>query len=522
MKFIIKTAMGLSLLFLSAACQPGGAPASAPPTLKPADNEPVEGGITSGGGGTLPSNPISVSDVYSVLERSKLALRLYVNSERFIRFEHPKGVERFFWGERNLATLLEQTDIDVLADKPCKDKFGRDVDASIYGSKENRICLSAFRIAPKLIEEIADKEINALILHELSHLLGATESEAVEIQKTAVYLSSDTDYKNLHNTLFFLPTEVETLEIAAGSIAKDAGKMAPAELEKALDDLQTKFDDFRWKDRFGRGYVTGLALFDREQTDYYHLQGMRLYWASVYARTLVPGPYQKASLERYNKVFQGAEEVTFAQAQRNGLGLSGTDNIFSEEKIKRLHSAKDVAALMRDFEDFLSEQWQYAAAFGFDSPMPVISNPLHLLKRNPFEPFFGTYKVTSHVCHTDLKNDPHYGEDVTGFELGVNSGRADWVDLKVLNANGYGTDLLGQNAQGVMEVSGDANFAQALKQDGSRWINNNGRGLRQKINRISKTPSGFVFVRGWDDTTMRREGIETNFYSCEYTLEKTK
>jgi hypothetical protein len=522
MKFFLKSSILFSLVLCAAACQPGGGPglSSGPAApLKPAGGQAAEGGITSGGGGTLPADPISVDYVYSVLEDSKLVLRLYVNFERSVPVRNPTGSGRFFWGDRNLATVLEETDIDVLRDKPCRDKFGNDVDASIYGSKPGRICLSAFRIAPKLIQETADKEINGLILHELSHLLGANEEEAVDLQKMAVILLRELNFKRIEGSFFTLPSEVESLESLADAIGEKAAKMKPDELDKKMNELEKGFSDYLFKERFG--FDEALALFDQEQSDYNRLQWTRLRLASIYAGSLAPGPYQKPQQEHYNRVFGGAEELTLAQAMKNGIGIEGRDNLFREEKIKRLHSASDVAALVNEMSEFLSEQWMYAAAIGYGDAMPIISNPLHRLKANPFANFIGKYKVTSHSCKNDWPRDPHLGEDLTGLEVSVDRVNSLRTEFQKISSHGYSTELLGQNADGVMQVSGDANSAQALKQSGTRWVNNNLRGLRATYNTIRKLPGGgFSYHMRWDDTKMTWTGIETNYYECEYNLEK--
>ena len=151
------------------------------------DNE-TEGGISAGGGGTLPANPIAVFQAKEIVGKAKQFLRLYFNYERryFSKSTSALDYKKFYYGENNLATQLEKTDIEILEDKPCLNKFGKEVDASIYASRANTICISAQRIAPKLIKENASKEINALLVHELSHFLGANEKEATDIQKWVV------------------------------------------------------------------------------------------------------------------------------------------------------------------------------------------------------------------------------------------------------------------------------------------------------------------------------------------------
>lgn len=68
----------------------------------------------------------------------------------------------------------------------------------------------------------------------------------------------------------------------------------------------------------------------------------------------------------------------------------------------------------------------------------------------------------------------------------------------------------------MMQISGDANSVQSLKQNGPRWVNNNGYGLRQTYNTIGKTAGGgFTYRMRFNDAKMTGTGIETNTYECE-------
>lgn len=197
MNYLNKVVLALFVLLLSA-CGAAGK------TTNPLQYED-EGGITAGGGGTLPVDPITVDDVYDVMRTSKQVLRLYINFKRLFPMGATPTEKKYFFAAKNLGTVLEMTDVEVLRDQPCEDRNGKDVDGSIYASKPGRICLSAYRVAPKLMERDAHSEIDALLLHELSHLLGSTEKEAVELQKSMVHDARIIDFPE-----FNLPDKTST------------------------------------------------------------------------------------------------------------------------------------------------------------------------------------------------------------------------------------------------------------------------------------------------------------------------
>jgi hypothetical protein len=149
----------------------------------------AEGVIDGGGGGTLPIDPVSVGTIEGIALHSKKHLRLY---SRFLRVNYLKNSaaasgweQKLSGGSRTLVDVVEDTGIEVRNNDNCYDAAGNAVDASIFASHPGSICLSAFRIAPKLDADGASHQTLALIVHEFAHLLGTSEVEAVDAQKVA-------------------------------------------------------------------------------------------------------------------------------------------------------------------------------------------------------------------------------------------------------------------------------------------------------------------------------------------------
>src|SRR5690606_39142869 len=76
---------------------------------------------------------------------------------------------------KNIIEFAKETAFEVRMSEPCRDVNGQPKDGSVYGTKPGTLCLSAFLMAQKLNDLNVSSETAALMVHELSHLLGATE-----------------------------------------------------------------------------------------------------------------------------------------------------------------------------------------------------------------------------------------------------------------------------------------------------------------------------------------------------------
>lgn len=152
------------------------------------------GSVSGGGGGTLPGEPVEEKYIIDAISDSRALIDAFLKGiETFIigdRGEHPKWYfhqfKKMFVGPTSVYEWMGTVKIEIRRNGACQDLDGKDVDGSIQSRRENGICISASRMREKLVFSNYEAEIAALILHELSHLKGATEEEAVAMQKIAV------------------------------------------------------------------------------------------------------------------------------------------------------------------------------------------------------------------------------------------------------------------------------------------------------------------------------------------------
>jgi len=154
----------------------------------------ADGGVSDGGGGTTNPNPANPEWVVGAVSGyAKKILLMWLNAEEANFFrksaqEQASSLERkLFVNNISIFDVVKKTPIEVRMSKPCYDKNGHPWDGSIYSVHTGAICISPFSMAPKLNEFNVHIETIALVMHEFSHLVGASEVEAEYIQKQVLY-----------------------------------------------------------------------------------------------------------------------------------------------------------------------------------------------------------------------------------------------------------------------------------------------------------------------------------------------
>lgn len=402
------------------ACQPkSNVPAgSSPPTPEVSQ----EGGITSGGGGTLPAQPISIDEAAGIISSSKQGLRLFLREQSESAFFVDRD-EKFFQGDKNLSTVLEETDVEILKDRPCHDKFGHPTDGSIYASKPNAICISAFRVAPKLIEERAYIEIYALMIHEYSHLLGSTEPEAVALQKrTAEYLS------HVHTPLggsgvtmvgiaWDCAENIQNLKKSAIRLSQHADSETPDQLVYEL--LQFDKDFF---DGIEKNQVSPLSFTDGKRFDLYELEMSKLDSMLDYVEGLSQVPHHDEAKKRYDDIFGAKSAVTYEEYERM-LGSSiHPRSPLLQQKIVKLNSMADVKTELENLYEYLNAVWKDYTAVAYNETLP--SGPWDIsLPANPWSSYLGSYTITSKSCTQKGPRPPSLENDFTHIEFSLNANK---------------------------------------------------------------------------------------------------
>lgn len=85
---------------------------------------------------------------------------------------------------------LDMARFEIQMDKPCYDHKGRAKDAAVVDAAKYRVCISAFNLSKKIPNSRAFVQLNAIVTHELLHILGANEDEAQAVQKKYFVLRS--------------------------------------------------------------------------------------------------------------------------------------------------------------------------------------------------------------------------------------------------------------------------------------------------------------------------------------------
>ena len=506
--------------------QAAATPVQAPHTESNNDNSnETEGGISAGGGGTLPADPIAEYQIWQVLETAKMQLRLYINYRRFFS----DNMDPYFGGDQNLATVLEKTDLEVLTTGACKDANGHEVDASIHASKPNAICLSIPRIQPKLIKEIANKEILALLVHELTHLLGANEAEAVQAQKSAVFYFGElsaTDLERLENTMWGMAWGLPSFSSIQSSIQTASATLDYQSVLENLRSIRKTFSDTAYLPETSPLFNLPLSLLDFRQKDYLEYLEFKVRLAESFVAKLQDPSSGTSDSFGIEKCFQDSDELTLAELKTNCPGFdSGTT--FDNLKIKRLKNISELPAYLNDAILAGTDLEKHVRAIAFTQPLPHFNFPGDLEKENSFSKYVGVYSVREVGCASTWTNGYNAHKGLTALEINnaietypiemhnvVNMKKTFENMQKSLNVYDGG-------GQYAMFVSGDATSAKYTEEQGTRWHDRQSRGWSQETFQIQE-------VNGKLMLTMMTEGFRESphikpweaYQSCQYELIK--
>lgn len=528
----------LSVLFLLANCTPKSNNSNQNPTLthhqavtaptSQSSDETEDGGISAGGGGTLPTNPIPQYRVTELVGGAKRLLRLYYNYSRHFRDQPLTSNEKYFYGENNLSTQLEKTDIEILENKACLNKFGKEVDASIYASRPNTICISAFNIAPKIIEETAGKEISALLTHELSHFLGASEEEATDLQKwTLIRLKalSSNDIDKLEEKMWNLTME-NTIRFNQQKFIEES--INANDLQKTRTELNGLLDQLRdySKELDGQPF----KFIDYSINQYEDIIKSKIILAIDFINSTDPNnPDQAWAKKDYDLCFSGKTELKVGDTLTDCNIAYLRNNIYPDYTIKKLSVLSDLKSELNDVFQYVEDLNAQARAISFDQVIPFFNLPNNQVA-NPWDNYIGKYSAQLLKCSGTLSTSNPYDEDaLTALEIFKDKiqypvAKEDQIFFKEINNNVTFIDAVYNGALsngGTVKVSGDAISATVISESGTRWYDRQGHGYSKKSRHIEKTTFGDLQL------TLRRDqfrydwnGVRESFSECTYSLVK--
>ena len=420
----------------------------------------ASGGVSGGGGGTLPSNPVSTGFIEDVIKEAKRDLRLFVKYKlRMYNDQNPQPDEKKLYGGKiTMWNVLENTKIELREKTPCYDANKKEVDGSIHSSKKEHICISSFRIAPKLIKQNARIETLALIIHELAHLLGADEKEATEAQRMAVHFFSETTEKTSFEML-------SVKEQAAFNLSKDLRNMADWVEHRDISEIvaQLKLLNLSAYDYSKTTSIMSVfSTHDRKENHYLWLQTVRLSTA-LWVQELKKNPKDTYAKDLVNRIFQGQKQITYKEFRERQYADSNPES-WDNEIITRIDTTTELKDLLVSLSEYFAMEHEVMFALFRNLSLPAPNVP-KVAKINPWGNFIGEYAVVNHNCKFDGMKEA--GEQsINAFKVYSDKATGK-LELRIFVNNGY-FDLGGlydgaYDSLGGSQVSIDGNKKEAIR-----------------------------------------------------------
>lgn len=149
------------------------------------------GGISGGGGDLIPSEQVGSQALDEMINVARMQLVLYFNYLDENRDRLPTAYENLIGRDDDMLYKVRRQKIYSNNKGPCLDINGVEVDGSIYPVNKTGICISTFNLGKKLNKDNARIQLLGLVAHEYSHLAGANEAQATEVQKDVLNRLSD-------------------------------------------------------------------------------------------------------------------------------------------------------------------------------------------------------------------------------------------------------------------------------------------------------------------------------------------
>lgn len=149
----------------------------------------ADGGISGGGGGSIPENPAGKHLIEEILKDANGELLMIFQGEQ--EKEGNLFGDELYNGERTIYDVIRSTKIGIKRDGPCIGLDGKEYDGSVVGPTSDSICISVKNLSEKLSKDNAHRQTLALVAHEYGHLLGLDEEAATRLQKFMIYHFED-------------------------------------------------------------------------------------------------------------------------------------------------------------------------------------------------------------------------------------------------------------------------------------------------------------------------------------------
>jgi len=341
------------------------------------------GGVSDGGGGTTNPSPIDPDMIaYRVGEFGRIILTWANHQEENFKNLTPSEqaaspYAKLFLGTTKFVDVIKSTGFELRMNGPCFDAQGAEKEGSVYASKPGYLCLSPFLMGPKLSELNFEAETTALMIHELSHVLGASEAEAVQIQRDALGDLSHFRFLDAYVDMDLLCGATPSANPLGGRINEAIG-MARYWLKYPAQMIIKGSEVQDWKNGFT---VLLNTYFDsRKPVSYASLDLMKLYRpyyvpADVLEDYVISQDGGEAPSRRYEsesrleKAFGANNTATAREViqRQDGIDL-GSD--FDLVTIRRPRNSENVQALIQSIVTYM-ESLRAEVRFNYDFRTPT-------------------------------------------------------------------------------------------------------------------------------------------------------
>ena len=323
------------------------------------------GGISGGGGGTTNPSPVSRERVAEAVEKGPGPILAYLKGAQSrydwalstksgeLGDEHGEREKalfiKLFSGPKTILDIYAKAKIEIRSTEPCYDAEGKPWDGSVYASTPGAVCISSFTMAPKLSERNVASETMALIIHELSHQLGANEDEAQAIQNDAINAFSKVDLENYRFNMIGVAMWANGpfKEVAQKAIASPAQFVG-----KEIQELSRVMYAFLQLQDFGSGgtlRVTSSPTFNRIAT--YKILMATIQDAACLLDKGGRPEERKACAEKQRKVFRNDSSLTAKKYLSRETGLP--ESAFGGEYDLVLHKITNYPQLKAELVRYL-------------------------------------------------------------------------------------------------------------------------------------------------------------------------
>lgn len=262
------------------------------------------GAVSGGGGGTLPAEEVDEKYLVDAVVKSRSVIDAFLKDieGNLILFgnESPDlfvhAFEKLFKKDHDIFELLPKVQIEINRNGPCFDFEGNPVDGSVKSRFENGICMSLPKLKEKLTYANYQGEIAALVLHEISHLMGADENEATTMQKYSIRFFTSTTPSDIFNWNYRMMQSVDSLR-ANTEIMVQLLKSGGMPTCKQIDTLSDSYL-FQLHDLGDGG--RGMFLTRERDTEYYWQISTRLIALRDFLCSK-PGIGDEFEVKRYTK-----------------------------------------------------------------------------------------------------------------------------------------------------------------------------------------------------------------------------